>query len=773
MKHAFTLFLFMLSMLFTSGKNGGKSLPYQDPELPVETRVEDLLSRMTLEEKVAQLSMTGLVPFPTNEQLYAVCETPFAPAEEIAELSLIRKRYARDSTRLGIPFIQSGECLHGLLALGTTVFPQAIAQGATWNPQLVKQMGEAVAEEASSVGVDQALSPLFDLIRDPRYGRNEECYGEDPYLVSEMGTAFVCGMQGDPEQTVNGIPEGKIACVAKHFAGYSFPIAGINVAPASIGERDMRTYFLPPFEKVVKAGNVYGIMPSYNEVDGMPAHANKFLIQQVLRDEWGFKGYVFSDYMGLWQLADMHKVEAGKPEAALRGLRTGVDMEAPIPYVYPELVNLVREGKVDEKEVDRAVRRVLTIKFKAGLFEKALPDPKKAKKILHSPRHQALAKQMSDESVVLLQNNGSLLPLSPDSLKSLAVIGPNADQVQFGDYSCTRDNAYGVTVLEGIRSVVGDKVKINYAKGCNISGTDRSGFAEAVKAAQQSDAVVAVLGETSVIFSNKGWGQGLGANEPKDPFVCGEGYDVSDISPTGVQRELLQELYKTGKPIVLVLVHGRPWAIDWEKEHIPAILEAWYPGEKGGESVADIIFGKVNPSGRLNCSVPRSSGHIPVFYNYKPTGIGVNRHPGTPDKPGMDYVFSSPAPLYPFGHGLSYTTFEYGNLKVTPETFGPEDRITVTVDVTNSGGRAGKEVVQLYVNDPVSSVTTPVKQLRRFEKIALEPGESRTVAFTLDKDDFALWNDDMERVTEPGTFIVMIGRSAEEIVAKQEINYNE
>ena len=735
---------------------------YKDPNASIDERVEDLLGRMTLEEKIAQMNMNGMGEYRQLPHGAGVVESPFISVQEIARMSSETKRYARENTRLGIPPIQIGECLHGQLAMGATIFPQAIAQGSTWNPALVERMASVIALEASASGVDQALSPLFDLAREPRYGRTEECYGEDPYLVARMGVAFVEGMQGKAEYTrVHGIAPGKLMCTAKHFAGYSMPAGGINLAPSSLGEREMRTLHLYPFEKVVKEANVCAVMPSYNEVDGMPAHSNRWLLTDVLRGEWGFGGYIFTDYGGLSQLHNFHHVAADASEAAVMGINAGVDLEAARPDAYARLSDLVKAGKVKEEQIDAAVRRILRAKFMARLFDKPYPDPERLSEVVHRPEHVALALEVAQESAVLLKNDSTLLPLDASKLKSLAVIGPNADQVQYGDYTYTRDNRSGVTILQGLRDRLGSRVQINYAKGCNITGSDRSGIAAAVEAASKSDVAVVVLGETSVILSGLGWGVGLGENEPRDPFVSGEGYDLTSLDPPGVQRELLQAVCATGKPVVLVMVHGRPWSIDWEKDHVPAILEAWYPGEQGGNAIAGILLGDVNPSGRLNCSVPRSVGHLPVTYDYKPSARGINREPGTPEKPGRDYVFSSPAPLFAFGHGLSYTTFEYSDLKI--DNNASAKTVKVSVNVRNTGSRDGKEVVQLYVNDRVSSVTTPQKMLKGFDKIELKTGEQKTVTFDLPYDELALWNASMQRVVEPGEFAVMIGRSAEDI----------
>lgn len=750
----------------------GKAQLYKNPTAPIPERVEDLLQRMTLEEKVDQMCMHTLGEVAGTGKTYGVCESPFESVETVARLSVDAKRKAREETRLGIPPIQIAECLHGQLAYGATIFPQTIAQGSTWNPNLIKEMASAIATEASASGVDQALSPLFDLIRDARYGRNEECYAEDPYLVSQMGCAFVTGMQGEPEQTRERIPEGKLMCTAKHFAAYSVPWAGINLAPASMGERELRTTHLYPFEKVVKEANIYSIMPSYNELDGIPAVSNRFLLTQVLREEWGFKGYVFSDYGSLCHLYDFHKVASGKQEAALQAVHAGLDLEAARPIVYPELVKLIKEGKLSEKVIDEAVRRILTVKFKAGLFEKDYANPDKLKEVVHQPTHVELARRIAEESVILLKNDGELLPFDKAKLKSIAVVGPNADQVQYGDYTYTRDNKSGVTILQGIKQLVGNNVAVNYAKGCGISSLDKNGFNEAIEAVRKSDAAVVVLGETSVILSGLGWGRGPGEGESGEPFTTGEGYDLTDINPIGVQRELVQALQATGKPIVLVLVHGRPWSITWEKEHLPAILEAWYPGEQGGLAIARILFGEVNPSGRLNATFPQSVGHIPVTYDYKPSAKGMNREPGTPEKPGRDYVFSSPAPLFPFGFGLSYTTFEYSDMEVSKKEFGRE-HIHVAVTVKNTGSRTGKEVVQLYIHDKVSSVTTPVVALKRFEKVELQPGERRRIEFDLSYEDLGLWNRDMRFVTEPGEFELMFGKSCEDIQCRETVTFKE
>ncbi len=753
-------------------------LPYQNATLPVSERVNDLLKRMTLKEKISQMTMRkmqfdvdaqGNV---TKESLDSVfkgesvgcLESPFIGVDEIAKFSEAADTYLREHTRLGIPAIQIAECLHGQLAFGATIFPQSIAQGSTWNPDLIKKMGEAIASEATLSGVDQALSPLFDLARDPRYGRVEECFGEDPFLVAEMGKAFVIGMQGDPEITEKHIPEGKLMCTAKHFTAYSTPIAGINLAPVEVGERDLRSLHLYPFEKVIKEANIYSVMPGYNEVNGIPLHSNTYLMKDILRDTYNFKGYVFSDYEAIWMLEHFHKVTASKAETAIAALKAGIDLEAPNDYAYSELYDLVQNKKLDVALIDNAVKNILTVKFKAGLFDRPYKAPEKVSSQIHTKESISLALEIAEESIILLKNENDLLPLDVSKLKSIAVIGPNADQVQYGDYSYTKDNASGVTILEGIKNSVKNQVKVTYAEGCGITNLDKSGIAKAVEVALESDVVVLVIGGTSSTLSGIGWGE-----DRKDDFpTCGEGFDRTTLTPPGVQPELIQALHKTGKPIVMVMVHGRAYSIAWEKDHIPAILEAWYPGEQGGNAVARIIFGETVPSGKLPVSVPRSVGHVPTVYDAKPSGKGFYWKRGTPEKPGRDYVFSTPDALFPFGHGLSYTQFDYSDIKLEKSVMKVTDAtMRLTVKIKNTGKRTAKEVVQLYINDKVSSVTTPVKALKSFQKISIESGETKLVDFSIPVKELGLWDANLNYVIEPGEFEILIGSSSEDIRLKE------
>lgn len=697
----------------TGGVKAQELVPYKNPDLPVEVRVKDLLQRMTLEEKVDQLNMKSLNALQTDNagqvtdsslvrlfrgRSIGCLESPFVEHHKVALYAEAADHYLRTQTRLGIPAIQIAECLHGQMALGTTIFPQAIGLGSTWNPELIRQMASAIAAEASLSGVDQALSPLFDLARDPRYGWVEECYGEDPWLVKEMGVAFVTGMQGEASQTRSGIAEGKLACTAKHFVAYSVPEAGINLAPSLVGERTLRELHFVPFKAAVQEANVYSLMPGYHEVDGIPVHASHWLLTDVLRKEWGFGGYVFSDYGAVGMLDNFHYTAADPSESAVQALTAGVDLEAPGSYAYGHLENLVREGKVPEALVDSAVVRILRVKFKLGLFERPFHySEKKAKTVVHRQEHVDLTQRIAEESVVLLKNQDRTLPLVRNRLKRIAVIGPNADKVQFGDYSITKNNDYGVTVLEGIRRYAGKEVEVSYAEGCGITSLSKDGFAEAARLARESDVVVLVLGGTSVIYSGIGWGD---ANS-KEVNTCGEGYDRNELN---------------------------------------------FPG-------------------RLSVTFPPTTGHISMYANHKPSGKGYYRQRGTPQKPGRDYVFSSPDPLFCLGYGLSYTTFEYSQLEIQNH-MASKGEVLVSCMLKNTGDVKGAEVVQLYVRDKISSVTTPVKALKGFSKVELNPGESRKVTLVLKKDDLKLWNAAMDFVLEPGDFEVFVGASVEDIRLK-------
>lgn len=770
--HKINILCFML-LITATWTRAKEILPYKNPKLSVEQHTMDLLSRMTLQEKINQLNMKSLNALKldkkgkiTEESLESLfsgqsigcLESPFIEHDKIATYSEAADHYLRTKTRLGIPAIQIAECLHGQMALGTTIFPQAIGLGCTWNPTLIQEMASVIAEEASLSGVDQALSPLFDLARDPRYGRVEECYGEDPYLVKEMGKAFVIGMQGEPEQTRKGLESGKLACTAKHFVAYSVPEAGINIAPTYVGERNLRELHFVPFKSVVEEANIYSLMPGYHEVDGIPVHGNRWLLTDVLRNEWKFSGYVFSDYGAIGMMNGFHYTTANKGESAIQALKAGVDLEAPGRYAFGEIERLVEEGKIDEAVVDTAVARILRVKFKMDLFDRPYRKVKNLSEKVHKQSSIDLAQRIAEESIVLLKNDNSLLPLDKSNLRKIAVIGPNADKVQFGDYSITKNNAYGTTVLQGIKNYVGDDVDVTYTEGCGITRLSKDGFGEAARLAKESDVVVLVLGGTSIIYSGIGWGD----QNSKEVNTCGEGLDRNELNFPGVQKDLLEVVAAQGKPIVLVMVNGRPYTIPEEVKKVGAVLEAWYPGEKGGDAVSRILFGEVNPSGKLSMTFPKTEGHIPIYANHKPSAKGYYRNPGTPERPGRDYVFSSPSPLFCFGHGLSYTTFEYSGLNIE-KNINPAGDLRISCTLKNTGNVKGAEVVQLYVRDKVSSVTTPVKALKGFSKVELNPGEAKEVTMVLKSEDLKLWNADMKFVLEPGEFEVYVGSSVEDI----------
>jgi beta-glucosidase len=747
--------------------------PYRDPGVPVEERVRDLLRRMTLEEKCDQLTQKSAAAIEIKgtaadaaslEKLFAgrsigaLCVHFGDDLYESARRLAAGQRYLREKTRLGIPALTVNEGLHGVLAKGATIYPQFLALGCTWNPALARQMGEQIGREASAAGICQLFTPMIEVVRDPRWGRVEECIGENPFLVGRMCSAYALGIQGDLRQ--KPLARDKSLAMLKTFAGYSMPVNGINIANCNLGERELRSVYFPPVERVIRETGVLAVMPSYNEVDGIPSHANRWLLEDVLRKEWGFRGYTYSDWGGVEFNYVLHHVAANPAEAAAMALTAGVDLEAPVPTCYSALAGLVKSGKLAEAEIDKATLRILRTKLLAGLFDgRPDGDPDSLPRIARSAEHVGLAERVADESIVLLKNQNHLLPLDAAKLKSIAVIGPNADQVQFGDYCWTKSNDYGITVLRGLRERLGDRVKLGYAKGCDLVGRSTRGFAAAVAAARQSDVAIVVLGDTSMVLGGVGW------EDPALPTTgtVGEGFDVTDPVPPGVQQDLLRAVLTAGKPVIVVLLNGRPYSVPWMKEQVPAIVEAFFPGQQQGYAVADVLLGRVNPSGRLSISIPQSAGHIPTVADYKPSGRGYYHQPGSPDKLGRDYVFSSPAPLWAFGFGLSYTTFAYGDLTITPAAIKADGEVTVSFTVENTGGRAGQEVAQLYVRDDVSSVTTPMMRLVGFEKLELKPGQRRRVTLAIPSSELALWNREMHRVVEPGSFTVMVGVSAEDI----------
>jgi beta-glucosidase-like glycosyl hydrolase len=742
---------------------------YKDASRPVDARVADLLGRMTLEEKVAQLQ--GLWDRkkeiqdadgrfnPTNAQKVLglgigqisrpseVGNTPQGPrgrdAREHAEFVNAVQKWVLANTRLGIPVMFHEEALHGLAAPGGTHFPVPIALASAWDPALVERVMSVAAREARSRGCQEVLSPVVDLGRDPRWGRIEETYGEDPYLVSRLGVAAVRGYQG----TTLPLAKDKVFATLKHFAGHGSHEGGINTAPALVPERLLRSELLVPFETAVEESGVFCVMPSYNEVDGVPSHVNRWLIEDVLRREWGFHGIVVSDYFAIEQLVSRHHVAENKGDAARRALEAGVDIELPDPDGYPELVAMVKDGRVAESLVDRAVTHMLRAKFLANLFEQPFVDPEEAARTSNTPESQALALEAARRSIVLLKNERGALPLDRTKLKTLAVVGPNAKGVRLGGYS--REPGRGVDVLMGITSAAGTGVRVTYAEGVRITeeppnwtqdkvvmgdaAKNRQRIQEAVALARPADAIVVVVG-TNESTSREAWADDhLG--------------DAADLSLMSQQEDLIDAMIQTGKPVVVVLINGRPLATPRVAERVPAILETWYPGQEGGTAIGEVLFGAANPGGKLPVTIPRHVGQLPVYYNRRPTSF-------------RSYIDIAREPLWPFGHGLSYTTFTLGAPVVSPSSIGPGGRATVTVDVTNTGPRAGDEVVQLYIHDVVSSVTRPPKELRGFERVTLAPGEKKTVTFTLGPDALSLIDARMQRVVEPGRFEIMVGTSS-------------
>ena len=741
--------------------------PYQDPSLPVERRVADLLARMTLEEKVAQLQRIwweGLA-FMREEAIFTDAQGSYSAAgareqlskgacgfgrislrrspRQSAELCNQLQKFLLENTRLGIPALNNEEALHGLMAQGATSFPQAIALASTFDPTLVERIFAATALETRTRGSNYVFTPVLDLARDPRWGRTEETYGEDPHLVSEMGAAAIRGLQGEGA----GIDAQHVIATAKHYAAHGQPEGGTNSAPVNVSERILREQFLPPFQKAVVEAGAHSVMASYNEIDGIPAHINHWLLQTILREEWGFAGFVTSDGGGVDQLVSLHHVAADEFEAARLALAAGVDVE--IGGCYATLLEQAQAGVIAEALIDRAASRVLRAKFLLGLFEQPYSDPDEAERVNNCAAHRALALQAAREAVVLLKNEDHFLPLDPAKIGSLAVIGPNAAGLHLGGYSW--DPGHGVTVLDGLRAKLGDQVKITYAEGCRINEgetdwrawwsdavvppdplEDEARITAAVLVAQAADVVLLVLGENEATC-REGWSADhLG--------------DRDTLDLPGRQDELARAVLATGKPVVVLLLNGRPLSIPFLAEHAKAILEGWYLGQEGGTAAAEILLGEVNPSGKLPVTFARNVGQIPVYYNQKPSA-----------KRG--FLFSDIRPLYPFGFGLSYTTFDYANLRLEPAQIRPGGQVNVQVDVSNSGAVMGDEVVQLYLTDCVSSVTRPVLELKRFRRISLQPGQTETVTFSLLPADLAFLDRHMQKIVEPGEFEVQVGTS--------------
>ncbi|HEY0686908.1 MAG TPA: glycoside hydrolase family 3 N-terminal domain-containing protein [Steroidobacter sp.] len=767
-RHARNLGVLIAAVLVAAGASAQSKTerpPYKDPSLPVEQRVQDLLSRMTLEEKIAQITAVwskkndlldangkfnpdaakrlypaGIGHFtrPSDRQdVGSPFKTPFLDARQTVELTNAIQRHATRNTRLGIPVLFHEEGLHGYQARGATHFPQSIALASSWDPALLERVFTVVAREIRARGAQLVLAPVVDVARDPRWGRIEETYGEDPYLVSTLGVAAVQGFQGKT------LPLGKdrVFATLKHMTGHGQPESGSNVGPANISERILREVFFPPFKAAV-AANAQAVMASYNEIDGVPSHVNRWLLQDILRGEMGFKGAVVSDYFAIKELIDVHHTTTDPVAAAVRALKAGVASDLPNGESYALLPKALAEGRVQQADIDKAVADMLRLKFLAGLFEAPYADVKYAESITDNAEARALALEAARKSVVLLKNDG-VLPLRADGLKTVAVIGPNAARVELGGYSNVPRRV--ITLLDGVKAKLGERVNVVSAEGVRLTEqgdwyedevirTKREDnlerIKEAVKVAQGADAIVLAIGGSSALH-REAWAK----NHLGDSLTLGL---------TGEQNELAQAMFALGKPVVVVLINGQPLSIPHIVEKANGVIEAWYLGQEGGTALADILFGDANPGGKLPVTVARDIGQLPFFYNQKPSA-----HRG--------YHFESKEPLFSFGFGLSYTTFELGEPKLSSARIGVDDTVKVSVDVRNTGGRQGDEVVQLYVRDVASSITRPVKELKGFRRVSLQPGAATTVEFTLAREAFAYWNEEMKYVIEPGEFSIMTG----------------
>jgi beta-glucosidase len=733
----------------------------------IDDRVEALLARMTLEEKVGQINMPCVYEEELGKDIPAKLEAcrkfaegTYAPGigpgggfftlantilhegpRQQAEYFNALQRIAVEKTRLKIPLLQTEEGTHGLMCSGGTIFPEGLALGSTWNTDLLRRVYAVAAKEARGVGIHQLFTLVIEPNRDPRLGRNQEGYSEDPFLCSRIAEAIVLAVQGSdvsaPDKVVAGF------C---HYPGQSQPASGLERGAMEISPRMLREVFLPPWAAGIKKGGALGVMATYPAIDGVPVHGSEEILTRILRDELKFEGLVLSEGGGITTLV----YEGLAPDQKVAGelaIKAGVDVGISYETGYMrDLVESVKEGKIPMALVDRAVRRILRQKFRLGLFENPYVDPARAVQVSHTAEHVGVALQAAREGIVLLKNENHLLPL-PRTLKSIAVIGPNADHPrnQLGDYTSIAVLQKIVTVREGIRSKVSPATAVTYVQGCNVLGTGLNEIAKAREAATNAEVAVVVVGENE-------W------RSPGRTGTNGEGYDVATLELTGLQEDLVKAVHGTGTPTVVVLINGRPLATRWIAEHVPAIVAPWICGEQGGQAVADVLFGDYNPSGRLPVTVPRHAGQLPVTYDYKPSKQHWLKHGW-----GRPYADLNPDPLYEFGYGLSYTTFDYTNLVIEPPRLKRDSNVQVRVDVMNSGKRKGEEVVQLYLRDVISTVSLPVKRLRGFRKISLEPGAGTTVEFTLGPEDLALLDRQLNWVVEPGQFELMIGRSSKDI----------
>lgn len=769
----FSLIAFMLvtaSPIATLNVSAQGNFAYKDPKLSIDERVKDLLSRMTLEEKAAQM-MCLWMEKPNNNASVPPAQLPFggtfsaelaktkmpngmgqiARQRELfdpkgsAEYANAVQKWLKENTRLGIPAVFHDEILHGVMSGGSTVFPVPLAMSSSWDTELVSRVFTVAARQARIRGTHHVLGPNMDLAREARWGRTEETYGEDPYLTSRMIVSLVKAIQGNATYEKPTIDDTHLIATGKHFAGHGQPENGTNIGPVNLSERLLRETHFVPFEAAIKEANLLSIMPAYHEIDGVPVHANKWMLDKVLRKEWGFKGTVVSDYYAMTELEARHKVASSLADAAAQSLEAGLDIELPDPAVNKTLVEQVKSGKIPQSLVDQAVSRVLYQKFQLGLFENPYVDVDRAVRMTDTAEDRALAADAARRSIVLLKNQNNTLPLDKTKLKSIAVIGPNANRAHLGGYT-DPNPPKTVSILEGVKNKVGSALKVNYAEGVKITkeggnwfgdantlndaASDEKLIQEAVQVAKSSDKVILVIGGNEDT-NKEGWAENhLG--------------DRDSLDLVGRQNDLVKAVLATGKPTVVFMINSGPLAINYVAENVPAILEGFYLGEETGTAAADVLFGDYNPGGKLTVSFPRSVGQLPIFYNKKPSAR-------------RGYLFSTTEPLFPFGFGLSYTTFKYSNLKVTKPKIGAGEGTTVTIDITNTGSVRGDEVAQMYIRDEVSSVTRPVKELKDFARVSIEPGQTKTVTFSVTPQKLQFYNREMKRVVEPGTFQIMVG----------------
>jgi beta-glucosidase len=763
---------------------------YLDASLSPEARTSDLLGRMTVQEKISQLiqpfgwqmyakrgeenevaagepssivlseAFKRMVEAGGPGSLYGALRadpwtgvslaTGLSPQEGAAAMNELQ-RYAIEQSRLGIPVLLGEECSHGHMAIGATVFPVPLALGSTWNPELYRDMCRAVAAETRAQGGAATYSPVLDVVRDPRWGRTEECFGEDPYLIGEFAVAAVEGLQGKRLDA----PDAVVATL-KHFVGYGSSEGGRNAAPVHMGLRELHDVDLYPFKKAVAAGAL-SIMPAYHEIDGVPCTTHTYLLRQLLRESWGFAGFIITDCGAIDMLASGHDTADGRADAAAQALKSGIDMEMSGEIFGSSLLEALEQGLITEAHVDEAVGRILRIKFQLGLFERPFVDPELAESVIGCGAHKTLAQRTAEEGIVLLKNDGDLLPLDRQTCGTVAVIGPNADQAynQLGDYTSPQPRSSIVTVLDGLRERLGGDVL--YAPGCRIKDDSRDGFAAALECARKADTIVMVLGGSSARDFGEGTidlrtGASLVHESGPSDMECGEGIDRTGLGLLGVQLELLQEVYKLGKPVVVVYMNGRPIVEPWIDEHVPAIVEAWYPGQEGGHAIAGILLGEVNPSGRLTVTIPKSVGQLPLVYNGKRTR-------------GKRYLEMDLKPRYPFGYGLSYSRFAYEALTLSRSSISLAELtggavVDIGVEIANLSAVDGFETVQLYVTDAVSSVARPAIELKGFQKVFVPAGERRRVALQLTYEQLGFTGLDHTFKVEPGQFRLRVARHA-------------